>query len=149
MRPSYSPPRTGPGAGPTLWANGTRIRQVRAAAHPPGCGAPRRKAEGMPLPPPRLSTAPPADIEADVLVLGATKNGSGVTMPELPGLDDLAELIEGIGVTGARDQVVRIPGTGVSAGSIAIVGLGGEATPEALRYAAGAVTRQVRGVQSI
>src|SRR4051794_2791841 len=103
----------------------------------------------MPLPTLRLSSALPADIEADVLVLGAMKNGSGFTVPELPGLDGLADLLEGIGVTGARDQVVRIPGTGVSAGSIAIVGLGGEATPEALRYAAGAVTRQVRGVQSI
>ncbi|WP_210505807.1 leucyl aminopeptidase [Naasia sp. SYSU D00057] len=103
----------------------------------------------MPLPTLRLSSELPADIEADVLVLGATKNGDGVRTPELPGLESLAGLLEGIGVTGARDQVVRIPGTGIGATSIAIVGLGGEATPEALRYAAGAVTRQVRGVRSI
>src|SRR3954471_5860902 len=103
----------------------------------------------MPLPTLRLSSEPPADIEADVLVIGATKNVSGFTVPELPGLDGLADLLGGIGVTGARDQVLRIPGTGVGAASIAIVGLGADATPEALRYAAGAVTRQVRGVRSI
>ncbi|WP_210481256.1 leucyl aminopeptidase [Naasia sp. SYSU D00948] len=104
----------------------------------------------MPLPTLRLSSQLAAETPADVLVIGVRQNGDTPDAFAPEGLEDLGIGLTELGVSGRRDQVVRIPGTGVEAGSIALVGLGGgEVTAEALRYAAGSVTRQVRGVRSI
>jgi leucyl aminopeptidase len=94
-----------------------------------------------------LSTRPAAQSDGDVLVLGVAKGADGpVIVPAgaVPGLD---VLLAPIGVTGAVDELTRLPGTDVTARSIALIGLGGE-TPDtnALRRAAGAATRQLRGV---
>jgi leucyl aminopeptidase len=89
-------------------------------------------------------------IPAEVLVLAVSKTADG---PRLlgapPELSSLQDALASIGVTGAADELRRLPGSG-SAGSIALIGIGAEpVTPDILRYAAGSVTRQLRGVDSI
>ncbi len=97
------------------------------------------------------SAEPPLSIEADVLVLGVRKTDDG---PELlsddPTLGELQLALNAIGVTGAQDEVRRIPGTHGATESIALVGLGsGDVTVNGLRYAAGSAARQLRGVESL
>ncbi|MCU1571050.1 MAG: aminopeptidase [Naasia sp.] len=98
----------------------------------------------------QLSASPATDVDVDVLVLGVT-GGEAPQLCAVPGLEELAETLSAIGVTGRRDQVVRIPApAGVAARSVALTGLGtGEVTADVLREAAGSVTRQLRGVESI
>lgn len=102
---------------------------------------------------PSLSTSPLPllEIEGDVLVLGVRKTDEG---PQLahddPAFADLQLVLASIGVTGVQDEVRRLPGTHGATESIALVGLGsGEVTVNDLRYAAGSVARQVRGVDSL
>lgn len=88
--------------------------------------------------------------DVDVLVLGVVP-GKGDASPSL--LWDAPELeatLTGIGVSGGRDELTRLPASalGASAGSatsIALIGLGGEPGVETLRYAAGSATRQLSG----
>ncbi|MCU1410413.1 MAG: leucyl aminopeptidase [Rhodoglobus sp.] len=102
---------------------------------------------------PALSTSalPLLEIEGDVLVLGVRKTDEGPQLAtEDPALADLQLALEAIGVTGAQDEVRRLPGTHGATESIALVGLGqGEVTANDLRYAAGSAARQLRGIQSL
>src|SRR3954471_17926929 len=100
---------------------------------------------------PSLSTSsrPLLEIEGDVLVLGVRTTEDG---PQLahddPAFADLQLALDAIGVTGLQDEGRRLPGTHGATESIALVGLGtGEVTVNDLRYAAGSVARQLRGVQ--
>jgi leucyl aminopeptidase len=90
-------------------------------------------------------------IPAEVLVLAVSKTTDG---PRLlgapPELSSLQDALAAIGVTGAVDELRRLPGLEGAAGSIALIGIGAEAvTTDVLRYAAGSVTRQLRGIDSI
>jgi leucyl aminopeptidase len=62
-------------------------------------------------------------------------------------LDDLD--LAAIGATGAKDQLVRIPATGVEAQGIALIGLGSGTDAAAIRSAAGSAVRQLPHVSSI
>ncbi|MBF4581730.1 leucyl aminopeptidase [Curtobacterium sp. VKM Ac-2865] len=105
---------------------------------------------------PTLSTdsTSPSSIDADVLVVGVRPGTDGApativapaTTP-FSALDDLD--LAAIGVTGAKDQLVRLPGTGVSARSIALIGLGAGTDAAAVRSAAGSAVRQLPLVSSI
>jgi len=94
-------------------------------------------------------------LAADVLVVGVRKTAAG---PELvtdePSILALADSLAAIGVTGAQDEVRRLPLTGAAARSLALVGLGsgtadGVISAIDLRYAAGTATRQLAGVETI
>lgn len=102
---------------------------------------------------PALSTSalPPLTIEGDVLVVGVRKTDDGpVLLSDLPELAALASALTSIGVTGGLDEVRRLPGSHGSTASLALVGVGsGEPSPDDLRYAAGSVARQLRGVASL
>jgi leucyl aminopeptidase len=89
----------------------------------------------------------PAETTADVLVVGVLKGADGPSVTvEVDGLPaDLALL----GVTGARDQLVRVAAVGVAASVVALVGLGDGVDAEALRYAAGSAVRQLTGVDRV
>lgn len=105
----------------------------------------------MTVPSLSTSTRPLLEIEGDVLVLGVRKTDDG---PQLahddPAFADLQLALASIGVTGGQDEVRRLPGTHGATESIALVGLGsGEVTVNDLRYAAGSVARQLRGVESL
>jgi len=105
---------------------------------------------------PTLTTtaSSPATVTADVLVVGVrpgTDGGPATLAPSAAGaLDALADLdLASIGATGAKDQLLRLPGTGVAADGIALVGLGGATGAAAIRSAAGSAVRQLPTVASI
>ena len=107
-----------------------------------------------------LTSKDAARLAVDVLVSAV---GRGPTGPVL--LDDgrlptpLREQVLGsaraLGITGDADAVHRVPaGDHLAAGVLALVGVGpvpddGPLTPETLRRAAGAATRQLTGVRSL
>ncbi|PZE92816.1 leucyl aminopeptidase [Curtobacterium sp. MCBD17_008] len=108
---------------------------------------------------PTLSTtsSSPASVDADVLVVGVrpgTDGGPATLAPTavgpVPGLEQLD--LEAVGATGAKDQLVRIPGgaaAGVAAAGVALVGLGSATGTAAVRSAAGSAVRQLPHVGSI
>lgn len=105
---------------------------------------------------PTLSTTStaPSDVSADVLVLGVLpgKDGGSPTLaPSAAGtVDALADLdLTAVGATGAKDQLVRLPGTGVAAAGVALVGLGSTVDAAAVRTAAGSAVRQLPNVDAI
>jgi leucyl aminopeptidase len=96
-----------------------------------------------------ISRDDPEGTDAPVLVLGVLTSDDG---PRLvgPGSDrtDLQDALVQIGATGSPDQLHRLP-SGGSGPSIALAGIGPEATPDALRLAAGSAARQLTGVDRI
>ena len=101
----------------------------------------------MPVPALSFSSTPAPRIDADVLVVGVSSAADGPRLHGIEGLDSVADSMTAIGVTGKRDQVVRIPAPeGVTAASVALVGLGADdPSAHSLRYAAGSAARQLRG----
>lgn len=107
------------------------------------------------------TTSSPETTTADVLVVGvrpaptgsvpdATGSGASLAPSALGAVDALAGLdLAAIGVTGAKDQLVRLPATGVGARSVALIGLGSAAGAAAIRAAAGSAVRQLPQVDSI
>ncbi|MFC6355679.1 leucyl aminopeptidase [Luethyella okanaganae] len=96
-----------------------------------------------------VSTSPAIDSDADVVVVGALSTDGDVTLHADAAYSELGGQLAAFGVTGARDQLVRIPAVIGRAKSIAIVGLGPEASAEALRYAAGTAVRRLTGVDTV
>jgi leucyl aminopeptidase len=103
-----------------------------------------------------LSHKAAVGIAADALVIAVAAGKDG---PQLPAIDlpgslrrSLEELMPVLGVRGAADEVVRLPGTpDVAATTIVLTGLGSavKVDAEALRRAAGAAVRTVTGVESL
>ncbi|MBM7025857.1 M17 family peptidase N-terminal domain-containing protein, partial [Clavibacter zhangzhiyongii] len=90
------------------------------------------------------------DAEADVLVVAVSSEKDGIRVHAPEGLELDAAGLVGLGVTGGRDEVVRIAGVGTAAPVIALVGLGSAPLDAvALRYAVGSATRQLRGVDRV
>lgn len=111
----------------------------------------------MTVPSLALTLESPLSVEADVLVLGVRSTDDGprlVSNNALLSKDvafvHLAAGLAAIGVTGAVDELVRLPASIGSARSIALVGLGSSAPgAETLRYAAGTAARRLTGVSSL
>jgi len=97
-----------------------------------------------------VTTAALATVEADVLVIAAKRSDDG---PQLltddPALLALQPSLALVGITASTDEVRRLPLVGFAAKSLAVVGLGADFTVNDLRLAAGAATRQLKGVASI
>jgi len=104
----------------------------------------------MTVPTLTLTADPPLSLLVDVLVLGVSSTDDGPFLhADGTQFDSIRSILAAIGVTGARDTVLRLP-TLASSGSIALVGLGkGMVTADSLRYAAGTASRQLVGVASI
>jgi leucyl aminopeptidase len=110
----------------------------------------------MPTPTLSLTSAAPLTAETDVLVLGVRKTPDGPRLAT-DGLDmpaeraaELEAFLVPLGITGGTDELRRIPFAGAAAKSVALVGLGGGAADaDALRYAAGSATRQLRGISNV
>ncbi|CAN5441505.1 leucyl aminopeptidase [soil metagenome] len=104
----------------------------------------------MSVPQLSISRLAPATAHADVLVLGVYKTDAGPRLAfDDPAFAILQSAIDQIGMTGAVDEVRRIPAVGDSA-PIGLVGLGSD-TPDAdaLRYAAGSAARQLVGIERL
>jgi leucyl aminopeptidase len=100
---------------------------------------------------PQLSVSSLSDLAAvDVLVVGVVPGVAGADPTLLADAPELQAQLTAIGVTGARDELTRLPASSLgegagSATAIALVGLGGAPSVETLRYAAGSATRQLAG----
>lgn len=106
----------------------------------------------MAIPALSLTTLPSHESTADVLVVGSAQTPDGPVLIADAAFSAVAEYFEAIGVTGARDEVVRLPGLLGAAKSIAIVGLGPVAaalSPDALRLMAGSAVRQLTGIATL
>ncbi|MBO9578934.1 MAG: leucyl aminopeptidase, partial [Microbacteriaceae bacterium] len=104
----------------------------------------------MTVPALSLSPLPAAEADGDVLVLGVAKGKEGPELVPAGAVAGLDALLAAVGATGAADELTRLPGAGVAAGSIALIGLGsGDPDANALRRAAGAATRQLRGLATV
>ncbi|WP_121250868.1 leucyl aminopeptidase [Nocardioides ferulae] len=103
-----------------------------------------------------LRNASPAKTRADAVVVGVLQSDKG---PELAaGGDDVAKaygrklrpLLSTLGVTGKPGEVVKVPTAGtLSSPLLVLVGLGKEATPAAVRRAAGAASRAATNAASV
>lgn len=96
-----------------------------------------------------VSSLPPLDAKADVVVLAARVVNNKPVLHADADFAVIADHLESLGVTGGKDEVTRIPAIVGSAASIAVVGLGSGTGPDELRYAAGSALRQLTGVESI
>jgi len=111
----------------------------------------------MTVPQLEISSTSPQTIAVDVLAFAVAQTDAGpVLLAESAVASSIFDhggttaALSALGVTGAVDEVLRVPSNGSSAKSIALVGLGkGDVSPDSLRYAAGSAARQVRGVGSI
>jgi leucyl aminopeptidase len=102
-----------------------------------------------------VSASNASDVAVDVLVLGVTRSDDGPVLvgpaASVLGTDAAFADLALLGITGAKDDLVRVPApAGIAARSLALVGLA-SATPSAdeLRYAAGSVGRRLLGVESV
>ncbi|MFI2486996.1 leucyl aminopeptidase [Promicromonospora kroppenstedtii] len=105
-----------------------------------------------------LSSKNPTAVKAEALVVATaqTSDGVAVVSDQLPTdlLTQLETLAPQLGVTGARDEVRKIPaGDKLAADVLVLTGLGertedGTFTVETLRRAAGAATRELAGLAS-
>jgi leucyl aminopeptidase len=114
------------------------------------CGAARGYHCRMTVPSLRVSSKSISDLNVDVLVLGVQKTEDGPRLlTDDPKFVELAESLRGIGITGGADEVRRLPVVGISARSLALVGVGATLGVNELRYAAGSAARQIRGATSL
>ncbi|WP_349897962.1 leucyl aminopeptidase [Parafrigoribacterium soli] len=99
-----------------------------------------------------LSPESPTTLATDALVLGVAQTDQGPRLlTDLAEFDGIRASLGAIGVTGSVDEVRRMaPVAGVSARSIAVVGLGrAPISADTLRYASGTAARQLRGLDSL
>jgi leucyl aminopeptidase len=98
----------------------------------------------------RVTSDSALHLDVDALVIGVLKTPDGPRLlTELPELLVLQESLASIGITGAQDEVRRLPAVGCSARSIALVGVGSRLGANELRYASGAAARLLRGAASL
>ncbi|WP_411699800.1 leucyl aminopeptidase [Conyzicola sp.] len=98
-----------------------------------------------------VSPEPVLSIAADILVVAVASSEAGPTLLcDLPEVLELQESLAAIGVTGAVDEITRLPFAAGATASIALVGVGSAAlTADALRAASGTAARQLRGIDSL
>ena len=103
-----------------------------------------------------LRSANPAKTRADAVVVGVLQTAKGAELA--PGGEEVAKaygrklrpLLATLGVTGKAGEVTKVPTAGVLTSSLLVlVGLGKEATPAAVRRAAGAAARGVTNSASV
>ncbi|WP_268531663.1 leucyl aminopeptidase [Cellulomonas sp. CW35] len=107
-----------------------------------------------------LTSKNPAQLAVDAVVVAVRPRGNAVDAVDAAWLPkELVQLLARdaarLGITGAVDEVRRLPGTGLKASTLVLTGVGdaeldgSAAGREALRRAAGAATREVAGLESV
>ncbi len=101
----------------------------------------------MPFPELSFTTSGLADIEADALVLALPPIGAASdALAALPGL---AEVLEGVGFSGAAGSVIRAYAPGVTSLPLFVVGIGTNPDAAAVREAVGAAVRTTTGFDDL
>ncbi|MBM9460098.1 leucyl aminopeptidase [Nocardioides sp. zg-536] len=100
-----------------------------------------------------LRSASPAKTRAEAVVVGVLADGSlapgGEAVAEAYGRK-LPGLLSSIGISGKAGEVAKVPtGGAIASPLLVLVGLGAEATPDAVRRAAGNVARAVTNAASV
>jgi leucyl aminopeptidase len=103
----------------------------------------------MTVPSISVSADPSIHSTADIVVVGAVQSSEGPVLFADAGFEIVAEQLTAVAVTGAKDQIVRLPPVAGAAGSIAVIGLGSDVSADALRYAAGSAVRQLTGADTV
>lgn len=108
-------------------------------------------AGGMAVPTLAISRSAPTRAAAEVLVLGVLKSDDGPRLAIAdPAFAPIEAALTQIGMSGAADEVRRLPALGDGGIPIALVGLGtGAPDRDALRYAAGSAARQLTGIDRL
>ena len=84
------------------------------------------------------------EVDADVLVLAVRSAEEGAALIDA-GLPDLDLDLAALGFTGAVGDTARLPGTGVAASSLLLVGIGKTVDADGLRAAAATAIRRLAG----
>ncbi|WP_395243202.1 leucyl aminopeptidase [Agromyces sp. MMS24-K17] len=89
-----------------------------------------------------------ADPVSEVVLLASVPSEEGTALLAPAGFGWAADALAALGAKGAADELVRLPGRD-GARIVAIAGLGGPATPDRLRLAAGSALRQLADVDTV
>jgi leucyl aminopeptidase len=100
----------------------------------------------MAVPPLAVVATAAQDVDADVLVLAVRSADDGAVLvgAGLPDLD-----LAALGFTGAVGDTARLPGTGVAASSLLLVGIGRTVDADGLRAAAATAIRRLAGSEHV
>lgn len=103
-----------------------------------------------------LTSQDPARLDVDALVVAVARTDQGPRLLDPDALpravrDEVTAHATALGITGEQDEVRRVPGAGLAATVLVLTGVGplDAVTPEALRRAAGAATRELAGLGSV
>jgi leucyl aminopeptidase len=103
----------------------------------------------MPVPSLELSTALPADSDADAVVVFARRTSDGAEPLAPGGFEWVGPAIGALGAKGAVDEVTRLVAPDDRGRVVVVAGLGDVADAAALRLAAGAGTRAVPSATAV
>lgn len=96
----------------------------------------------------RLLIAPVASFDptSEVILTAAHGGTDGPRLLALDGLSLTDDQLRAVGFAGGKDELVRFPN---ASGSIAVIGLGNDRSPDSWRYAIGSAIRQLAGVGEV
>ncbi|WP_448004555.1 leucyl aminopeptidase [Agromyces bauzanensis] len=95
------------------------------------------------------SAGPVTESDADVVLLAARPDDSGIALVAPDEYAWVAPLLTTLGATGAADELTRIPAQGDGPAVVAVAGLGDRTDAAGLRVAAGSAVRQLAGRGSV
>jgi leucyl aminopeptidase len=96
-----------------------------------------------------VTIEPSLDAKVDFVIVGVQQSESGPQLFASPGYEGVTDHFEALGVTGATDQLVRLPAPAGAASSLALIGLGKTISHDSLRSAAGSAVRQLTGTSAL
>jgi leucyl aminopeptidase len=96
-----------------------------------------------------VTESPASDSDSDVGLLAARKGADGPELLAEAGFEWVASVLETLDVSGAAEELIRVPGTAGGPRVVAVVGIGERADAASLRLAAGAALRQLKGELSV
>jgi leucyl aminopeptidase len=97
----------------------------------------------------RLGDQSPTASDADVLVLTATSGEDGPVLLDVDGYGWVAPLLGPLGLTGAADELIRLPSQVDGPAVIAVAGLGSRADAASMRLALGSALRRLAGQEHV
>ena len=103
----------------------------------------------MAVPTLSVTDSPASSSDADVVLLAVRKGADGPELLAEAGFEWVAPALETLDVSGAAEELIRIPGMPGGPRVVAVVGVGERADAASLRLAAGSALRQQKGAVSV